>query len=373
MTEEELQRQQAKERLAGNGLAQVNISGISDTTDKALAELNKGYQQGQQVTQAQQQLQNIVQNKPADYQSNYKDQLQGLYDKIMNRGAFNYDPTADQLYRNYREQYTRNGQQAMRDTTAGAAAMTGGYGNSYAQAAGNQAYQGYMQQLNDRVPELYDRAYQRWQDEGAENYNRYALANQAENQDYSRYGDQYNQWLGERDYYTGRYDTEYANDYGRFANDRNYWMNIADRENNEQALQQELSDAAFNRVVAMLQTGTMPSEQLLIQAGLTPEQAKQMLSSLYKGSSGGSGSGGKKDENGEEDLLHKLAYGAISGASAFAANAANGTQAKKNVTQTPATEALAQEINSRTAGAGTGSGTIGNSIYDAWLESQKKK
>ena len=47
-----------------------------------------------------------------------------------------------------------------------AAALTGGYGNSYAATAGSQAYQSYLQGLNDRALDLYDRAYARYQDEG---------------------------------------------------------------------------------------------------------------------------------------------------------------------------------------------------------------
>jgi hypothetical protein len=64
----------------------------------------------------------------------------------------------------------------MRDTMGTAAALTGGYGNSYANLVGNQAYQGYLGQLNSMVPSLYDRAYKVWQDEGDDLLARYQLA-----------------------------------------------------------------------------------------------------------------------------------------------------------------------------------------------------
>jgi hypothetical protein len=57
-----------------------------------------------------------------------------------------------------------------------ASALTGGYGNSYAQQVGNQAYQQYLTQLNAMVPEFWDRAFKAWQAEGDDLVNRYKLA-----------------------------------------------------------------------------------------------------------------------------------------------------------------------------------------------------
>jgi hypothetical protein len=94
----------------------------------------------------------------------------------MNRKPFQYDLNGDLLYRQMADRYTQLGQQAMRDTMGTAAALTGGYGNSYANLVGNQAYQGYLGQLNSMVPSLYDRAYKVWQDEGDDLLARYQLA-----------------------------------------------------------------------------------------------------------------------------------------------------------------------------------------------------
>lgn len=95
----------------------------------------------------------------------YIEQLNSLYDQIMNRKPFQYDLNGDLLYRQMADQYTQLGQQAMRDTMGQAAALTGGYGNSYAELAGNQAYQQYLTALNQQIPDLYDRAYNVYQDD----------------------------------------------------------------------------------------------------------------------------------------------------------------------------------------------------------------
>lgn len=89
----------------------------------------------------------------------YIEQLNSLYDKVMNRKPFQYDLNGDLLYKQMADQYTQLGQQAMRDTMGQAAALTGGYGNSYADIAGNQAYQQYLTALNQQIPDLYDKAF----------------------------------------------------------------------------------------------------------------------------------------------------------------------------------------------------------------------
>ena len=109
-------------------------------------------------------------------QDPYAAQANALYQQLINRGPFRYDLQGDMLYRQYADQYSQLGQQAMRDTMGTAAALTGGYGNSYANLVGNQAYQGYLGQLNSMVPSLYDRAYKVWQDEGDDLLARYQLA-----------------------------------------------------------------------------------------------------------------------------------------------------------------------------------------------------
>lgn len=97
--------------------------------------------------------------------SPYIAQLNSLYDQIVNRKPFQYDLNGDLLYKQMADQYTQLGQQAMRDTMGQAAALTGGYGNSYANQVGNQAYQQYLTALNQQIPDLYDRAYNAYQDD----------------------------------------------------------------------------------------------------------------------------------------------------------------------------------------------------------------
>lgn len=132
------------------------------------------------------------------YSSRYSSQIDALLDSVLNREGFSYDVESDPLYQQYRKQYIREGDRAMRDTMGNAAALTGGYGSSYGTTAGSQAYDYYLSQLNDRVPELEQLAYQKYQDEGTALLNRLSALQAMEDQDYSRYRDQMNDYYNDR-------------------------------------------------------------------------------------------------------------------------------------------------------------------------------
>lgn len=180
------------------------------------------YQASETVTQAQAALDAILAAQPGAYESKWQGQINEMIDRILNREKFTYDINSDALYQQYADQYKNLGKLAMQDTMGQAAAMTGGYGSSYAQSVGQQAYQGYLSQLNEMVPELYGMALDQYNREGQEMYNQYGLLSDQEQQDYGRYRDSYNQWLAERDYATGRYDSERNFDYGKYVDDRNF-------------------------------------------------------------------------------------------------------------------------------------------------------
>lgn len=103
-------------------------------------------------------------------------EVEALYAALMGRRNFSYRAEDDPLYRSYADRYVQNGRMAMRDAMGSAAALTGGYGSSYAQAAGQQQYDEYLRQLSEALPELYGLAYQQYIDEGEALRERYEIA-----------------------------------------------------------------------------------------------------------------------------------------------------------------------------------------------------
>lgn len=138
-------------------------------------------------------------SKPT-YNPSYDAQIKDIYNQIMGRESFSYDLSDDALYQIYKQNYADMGKLFMRDSMGQAAALTGGYGSSYGQAVGQQAYDSYLQQLNDVVPELYAQAYGRYQDEGDRLMQQYGLAGDLAADEYAKYQDAYNRYYTEQDY-----------------------------------------------------------------------------------------------------------------------------------------------------------------------------
>ena len=122
----------------------------------------------------------------------YAAQYAKAINDYVNRGKFTYDFNADPVYNQYKDSYTRQGKLAMKDTMGQAAALTGGYGNSYAQTAGQQVYNNYMQKLNDVVPQLSESAYSRYVQEGQDMLNKANALGDADQTEYARLLQDYN-------------------------------------------------------------------------------------------------------------------------------------------------------------------------------------
>lgn len=226
----------------------------STSTATPETEQNKGFQYGEYkpsdtVSQAQQMLNQQLAQKPGEYQSTWQDQLNDTLQQILNREKFSYDLNADALYQQYKDQYVTQGKMAMMDTMGQAQAMTGGYGNSYAQSVGQQAYQAHLQELNNKIPELYQLALNKYQMEGDNLQNQASLMAQMEALDYGRYRDQLGDWQSERDYLSNRYDTERDYDYGKWADGRDFAYNqfADDRAYDYQTGRDKISDEQWQK------------------------------------------------------------------------------------------------------------------------------
>ena len=119
----------------------------------------------------------------------------------------------------------------MQDTMGQAEALTGGYGSTYGEQVGQQAYNAYLQNLNDIVPDLYNAAYNRYRDEGTDLYNQYGLLSDRENQAYSRYRDTVNDYYSDLSDARSAYDSAYSRDYNQWSDQLSYWAQKAANEN----------------------------------------------------------------------------------------------------------------------------------------------
>lgn len=160
---------------------------VTAGTARRLQELERGYTPSDEVTAAQAYRDSVAALEPEAYRSRFEERLQALYDQIAGREAFDYDPEEDESYQRYARLYAARGAAAMEDTLGKAAALTGGYASSYAQSAGQQAYNGYLQELAALVPELRQAALAEYQQEGKALQNQYSMLDAQEKADYDRW------------------------------------------------------------------------------------------------------------------------------------------------------------------------------------------
>ena len=233
---------------------------------------DQAYQQAlAALQQAQQQL--------PSYKGTYDQQLEDVYQQIVGREKFSYDINSDALYQQYADQYTQKGQMAMMDTMGQAAALTGGYGSSYAQSVGQQAYQAYLQQLNDVVPELYGMALDQYNAEGDRLVQQFGMLGDMADTEYGRYQDELSQYWQNLSYHKQLADDAYDQGY-------NNWYTAY-----QQGYQAERDQIADQQWQAEFDEAKRQYDQEYAFA-------QQQYADSKKTGSGGGSSGGSKSSSG---------------------------------------------------------------------------
>ena len=278
------------------------------------------------------------------YTSRYDDTIQDLLNEMINREDFSYDPATDPLYQNYRKQYTREGQRATADALGAAAAASGGIPSSYASTAANQASNYYASQMTDMIPDLYQLAYNQYLNDYQMMQSDLSAVQTAEQNDYNKFRDQLNQYNTDRNFYYGQLLDEIDSQtlerqealqealnqaqYGDYSGiaDRGWdvsniptereWQQYLDEVNYDR--QQQSQSLAQAQVDGLLQTGTMPSAELLQAAGYSQEYANALVN-YYRGQlaprtvSGYSGGGSTGTSTGGGSAGAKRGSGGSSG------------------------------------------------------------
>lgn len=260
------------------------------------------YKESERVTGYYNQMKDLESEKPGAFKSQYEAEIDSILESILNNKEFSYnadDLANDNLYQMYKDNYMRQGNLAMRDVMGNAASLTGGYGSTYAAFAGQQAYDNYLAQLNNKALEFADRAYDQYLNEQAERYNKLGAVQGLDNTDYNRYRDEVGDYYTDLNYAAGRYDSEYAKDYGSYRDsigdyqtDRNYLANM----------RQWADEFAFQKAQA-------DQDQANWQAEM--DFAREQFN--YQKSKAGSGGGGSyrgtgKEAESEEKSLDDYTY-----------------------------------------------------------------
>lgn len=124
----------------------------------------------------------------AAYEDPWETAVQAQIRSLENR-KFEWSPETDPMVKYYEDAYRREGERAMQDTLGALAAMTGGNASSYASAAAAQQRNYYAQQLTDKYPELYQKAYENFLAEYDRDYKMFDAYSKLSDTDYGRWYD----------------------------------------------------------------------------------------------------------------------------------------------------------------------------------------
>ncbi len=245
-----------------------------------------------------------------NFGNTYGSWIDDKLNQILTREGFSYNPEDDQLYKYYQDMYRREGDRAMSNTLAEVASGAGGM-NSYAITAAQQANNYYNAQMADKVPELYQLAYQMYLDEKESMVEDLGLLQQMDSTQYNRYRDTMSDWRDDRDFAYGVHRNDVAD--GKWETEFNYNASrdqVADNRYNQEfeynagrdqiADNRYESEAAYDRALDLIAAGVVPDVALLQKAGLTETQARQMLTQATTKQTKSSGS--KDGDGGGEQL-----------------------------------------------------------------------
>lgn len=281
--------QQAAEQAAAVAAAEAARpeARVTESTARKLAELERGYQPSEDVAAARAYRDSVAAMQPEDYTSGFEARLQELYDQIAGREAFSYDPEEDEMYKRYAKLYAAQGAAAMEDTMGQAAALTGGYGSSYAQAVGQQAYDRYLGELAALVPELRQAALAEYTQEGKALTDRYGLLRQQESAAYDRWQDTVAQWQKALAQAQSEYDDTAAQDAKSYQTMLKHYQDKAEQERKLSAGGAKLEESGYTADAGKESLSSTAAESLQRAVGnylkSGREDAAQALWQQYAG------------------------------------------------------------------------------------------
>ncbi len=271
------------------------IKNSLSSTEKVYSVPKPKYQKSDSVSSAEKKLSDWENNKPAEYKSSYSDDIDRILNDILNRNDFNYDLSSDPMYEQYKELYLMNGKKAMMDAVGNSTALTGGYGNSYAQTVGDLAYDEYLTQLNDIALDLRDRAFDEYESEGDRLVENISLLRSLDGDDYEKYLGELERYYEDGAYLLEKLSNMSDSEFEAYVSQLNSWE--SDRAFAFEEYKDKLDREQFEKEMSFKK-----SEAQRDQSNKDREYAlaKQKASS---GSGGGSSSSSEKEKESKTGVV----------------------------------------------------------------------
>lgn len=145
---------------------------------------------------------------PDNYKSTYSGKLDDAISNYLTGRGFEYDPTQDKAYQQYRKEFAQNAAMA-RDTSRNTAnQLAGGYNPTYADTVADEVYNGRMGNISDAESTFRGLAQQDYQAKQEKNANVLNFYNTLEGTDYSRNRDTVGDYKNYLNLLASRYSTD---------------------------------------------------------------------------------------------------------------------------------------------------------------------
>lgn len=157
------------------------------------------------------------------YTGSYEGNIKQLSDKYVNN-KFDWSAGNSSEYQQLKSKYQREGTKQQENVQGSYATNTGGYSNSYAQAAGQKAYNSFMDELQEKIPALKKSAYESWSQEQENTLNKISVMQGLDDKQYQRYRDKVQDNYDFMTYYENKYSTSKGLDMSEFQNELAKWQ-----------------------------------------------------------------------------------------------------------------------------------------------------
>ncbi len=192
---------------------------------------------------------NTTQSSKVD---DYDARLDTALDTLEQRDPFTYDPTADAVFQSYQQMYEREGDRARQNALGDAATLTGGQVSTAAMQAASQAQDYYNAKVGDVLPQLYSMAYDMYRAEGEDLRGDIAMLAGLRADAWDNQAETYAATMAQQEAQADRFQSE-----------------MAQRESDNKQ-----GNEMYDRAMAFLNQGVMPSTNMLTAAGLDAKTAE---------------------------------------------------------------------------------------------------
>ena len=158
------------------------------------------------------------------YKSKYEDTVNELGNKYNSENNFSWSADSSEEYQGMKDSYRREAEKQQENVAGSYAANTGGYSNSYAQAAGQRVYNQKMDELAEKIPSLRETALNNWSANQERTMNQIAMIQGLDDSQYQRYRDKVSDKYNFMNYYQSKYSTEKGLDMTAFSNELSLWQ-----------------------------------------------------------------------------------------------------------------------------------------------------